>query len=187
MSNSLVQFSWEYFSATTRALSSISAARPLVTKRAPVGASKGKRAPVGAKKTATRNQGLKCVHQPADRAARAVEPICRSSENCKKSKVNVSNTFDYSGRGFCRSLPFFGSILPILSLLRCRQVVPANFLQFPELCQAVAAEGLVHSGAIRRFKESTKKGLHTPYTGWCTPPIDTTSTLYRYWLASIKA
>ena len=142
-----------------------------MTKRAPVGASKGKRAPVGAKKTATRNQGLKCVHQPADRAARAVEPICRSSENCKKSKINAWNTFDYSGRGFCRILPFFGTILPILSLLGCRQVVPANFLQFPELCQAVAAEGLVHSGAIRRFKESTKKGLHTPYTGCCTPPI----------------
>ena len=85
----------------------------------------------------------------------------------RKAKSMLEILLITVGEGFVGSCP----ILPIISLLGCRQVVPANFLQFPELCQAVAAEGLVHSGAIRRFKESTKKGLHTPYTGWCTPPI----------------
>ena len=81
-----------------------------MTKKAPVGANKAKRAPVGAKKTATRNQGLKCVHQPADRAARAVEPICRSSENCKKSKIKLEILLITVGEGFvgaCLSLAQF--------------------------------------------------------------------------------
>ena len=45
------------------------------------------------------------------------------------------------------------------------------FCDFPCSVRQWRQKALPHSGAIRRFKESTKKGLHTPYTGWCTPPI----------------